>query len=1288
MKSIQETPSGPRQAAAKVDDASSPSQRFEHMVATYLSSNPFVAGAVHQTKFVPELELRFGAGNHPLMRPISKIDYSRVVQALYSAGFAPDAHGPDGLCILRAQAGYTDTRTNQYKISNVRAEIVGVDLIQEYCRTNSLQKLLSMPAQTQAKAEKIKFTEKMSATYKTDSREGPRNYVKPVEFPDFGFRVSYQTESYYSPTSDKGRRIIADWPDAKKTFRYLNRVRFAHPTLPIFADISIVKKSKTTGKVPVPQYTVQDAGVFTNPETYEIELEVDNQRAGSHTLPQLMVHLRKCIRLVLGALQETRFPIGFAETRQVLAGYLKLIHQDNPVPKSETGKMERQVDADATADEDVANILDDRNVKYRLPRFFVGPSSLTLQVDHIVPLSVESTHVPNIRNHYTVTDKADGERRLLYVASSGRVYMITPTLNVIFTGAMATKRSHTSSSEKGKDADVYETLLDGEYITYDKLGQPLHSYMAFDMYFLQGKSVRKEGFYPINVEERQQGNFRFLYLEKYLQAIALNSVMTDVTTSPTTTSPTSPTSPTAAAAVAASSELDRLCGFDLQKKNFYVASGDSEESIFESCQLLLGKVEEGLFPYNTDGIIFTPASMGVGADRIGVTSRPVKDTWEHSFKWKPPRFNTIDFLVKVQHDKRGQEEIKYLYERGQNMQDNAMTLPQYKTLILNCGFDPKKHGYVNPCNDVLHDRISSSSSGGRGEDDDKYKPVIFQPTDPYDANAGFSHVLLRDGVMMSEEGEPFETNMIVEFKYDMEREGAWKWVPLRVRYDKTAELRAGQKNYGNSYHVANSNWSSIHRPVTQDMLTTGKDIPTPSSIQNDVYYNRKTRDTNTQALRNFHNLYVKRTLIVGVSNPKAQLIDFACGKAGDLSKWRAAKLRFVLGVDLSRDNIQNKLDGACARYLKECSKYGEHNMPKCLFFAGDSGKNIRTTGDAFTSATERGYVKAIFGQGNKDPTDLPPAVFNRYGTGETGFDVGSCQFAIHYFFENELTLHSFLRNVSDCIRVGGYFIGTTYDGKTLFDQLRNKPKGGAWTLMKNDTKIAEITKDYDGDEFPDTNQSIGYQIQVFQETINQVFPEYLVNFNYFTQLMDEYGFQLVSNEDAHHIGLPASTGMFEDLYKKMMHECSGGGGRRLSKNEYGTAADMSEDEKKISFLNRYFAFKKMRTVNTENLYKIIHNRATIELQHQTAETQAIPVSTANATATATTTTVIIRTKKLKNKLTIPCTKTMTTIVEPEKLVEESKEPVGESNEPEKRVEEEEPKTTIIIRRTKPKTKKI
>ena len=98
---------------------------FERMVQHYLESNPLT----RTDNKTSELEIRFGT-NPKVARPISKIDYDNVVKQLYACGFTPETD--DGVHMLRIQNEYTDLRTGQKKMSNVRAEIMGLDLIQEY----------------------------------------------------------------------------------------------------------------------------------------------------------------------------------------------------------------------------------------------------------------------------------------------------------------------------------------------------------------------------------------------------------------------------------------------------------------------------------------------------------------------------------------------------------------------------------------------------------------------------------------------------------------------------------------------------------------------------------------------------------------------------------------------------------------------------------------------------------------------------------------------------------------------------------------------------------------------------------------------------------------------------------------------------------------------------------------------------------------------------------------------------------------------------------------------------
>jgi hypothetical protein len=237
----------------------SASKGFEKMVAAYLASNPVMS----QNRKTSELEVRFGT-NPRLARPISKIDYENVVKQLHASGFTTS--DPDGMHMLRIQNEYYDIRSQATKVSNIRAEIVGLDLIQEYCKSNSLQKLIDMPSTSTSRGNKIKFTQKSPPLQGTQQGQGTSDGpMRPVDFTDYNFRVAYQMEQDYTVEWNIAKNILNKWTDSKKLFRYINRVRFSHPTLPIFADLSILRVSPKIGKkTPVPHYTVQDAKLFQN----------------------------------------------------------------------------------------------------------------------------------------------------------------------------------------------------------------------------------------------------------------------------------------------------------------------------------------------------------------------------------------------------------------------------------------------------------------------------------------------------------------------------------------------------------------------------------------------------------------------------------------------------------------------------------------------------------------------------------------------------------------------------------------------------------------------------------------------------------------------------------------------------------------------------------------------------------------------------------------------------------------------------------------------------------------
>jgi hypothetical protein len=1147
-------------------------QEFNNRIKQYLADgNPMFRSDGKENEF----EIRFGT-NSQSSRPLSKINYDNVVKQLLRNGFHTD--NQNGSQMLRIH--YQDSLTDDKKMSNIRAEIVGVDLIQEYCKTNSIQKIADMTSNI---INKINFTKKSSTKDKND------NWQRPIDMFDMNFRVSYQLEQSFNVQVPFIKSVINTWSDRKKIFRLLNRVRFQHPDMPIFADVSIVRSSKRFAKtsstiidggadrfksmgtnVPIPTYTIQESGVFTNVETYEIELEIDNSRVGNGTLydtpDKIMDVLRNCIRIVLCGIQQCFYPISFTERDVVLNSYMKTIRDDKDY---EYKKI---------------NMNDKRTLFSNF--VFIGPGSITLQREHILPKK-EGSQYGNVLEHYTITEKADGERKLLFIHEDGRIYLIDNNFNVEFTGM------------KTDEKTIFNSIIDGEHIKYDKNGSPYNLYAAFDVYYVNKKSFREKMFYP-EMEGELENNYRLPILQKLVGLLKPSSIVGEKKIFhwkehvnkkgekywfDAKSGQISKTKP----------KMEYSCKLLVQCKQFEVVSTD--KNVFECCSNILKKVQDNIFKYHTDGLIFTPSNTGVGGTGPGLVGPINNSTWELSFKWKPVEQNTIDFLVTVKKDKTGKDEVIHIFQNGINT-SGTQNIEQYKTLELMCGYNEKEDGYMNPYQDLLNDNIPSpTTKTTSNEKRNDYRPELFIPTDPYDVNAYISKIKLQtDGsnlLMVSEEGDYFEDSTIVEFRYDSNMPIDMRWIPMRVRYDKTQKLRNGEKQFGNAYRVANSNWRSIHYPITMEMITTGENIP--DLIEEGVYY-KTNNQNNTQGLRDFHNLFVKKKLIMGVSNQNDTLIDYAVGMAGDLSKWISSRLSFVFGIDISHQNIHNKKRGACARYLN--LRRDNHSMPSALFVVGDSGVNIRElksfVGDS--NSKDKMVANAVFGKGPKDATIIGKGTVARYGIGENGFNISSCQFALHYFFENATRLHGFIRNLAECTKINGYFIGTCYDGKSIFKILNKKKDSESVTFLANDAngnrvKICEIIKKYNDTGFPDDDTSLGYAIDVYQESINNVAREYLVNFNYLTEVLSNYGFVLITKDEANQIGLPNNSGLFSELYDFMKNEIKQNP-RTIS--DYKEAPFMSSPEKSLSFLNRYFIFKKTTHVDASKVSKMLLKGTTIE----------------------------------------------------------------------------------------------
>ncbi|VDO83254.1 unnamed protein product [Heligmosomoides polygyrus] len=125
---------------------------------------------------------------------------------------------------------------------------------------------------------------------------------------------------------------------------------------------------------------------------------------------------------------------------------------------------------------------------------------------------------------------------------------------------------------------------------------------------------------------------------------------------------------------------------------------------------------------------------------------------------------------------------------------------------------------------------------------------------------------------------------------------------------------------------------------------------------------------------------------------RPRVLDLACGKGGDLRKWRIANVHSVVMADVANVSLTQ----AKERY-EEMAQRERHGLFPAEFIHSDCCKD-----------------------------DLKSKI-----TGPKEFDLVSCQFSLHYSFIDEQSARTFLRNATETLRPGGFLIGTLPDAERI-----------------------------------------------------------------------------------------------------------------------------------------------------------------------------------------------------------------------------------------------------------------
>lgn len=221
-------------------------------------------------------------------------------------------------------------------------------------------------------------------------------------------------------------------------------------------------------------------------------------------------------------------------------------------------------------------------------------------------------------------------------------------------------------------------------------------------------------------------------------------------------------------------------------------------------------------------------------------------------------------------------------------------------------------------------------------------------------------------------------------------------------------------------------------------------------------------------LRNFNN-WVKSMLIddylsTVTANKKQgmpiKVLDLCCGKGGDLFKWKKGNVNHVVCADIAGNAVA------------DCQKrYEDLKMKNKYMF----------TAEFIVADCTRVLLRTKY----KDPTIL--------------FDLVSCQFSFHYCFESLTQAETMLHNISDCLRPGGYFIGTIPNAVDIVGRKRKAKKN--WF----GNRVFTITFEED---LPEPYPLFGAKYNFHLHEVVDC-PEYLVHFPTLERLAAKFGLKLI-----------------------------------------------------------------------------------------------------------------------------------------------------------------------------------
>lgn len=226
-------------------------------------------------------------------------------------------------------------------------------------------------------------------------------------------------------------------------------------------------------------------------------------------------------------------------------------------------------------------------------------------------------------------------------------------------------------------------------------------------------------------------------------------------------------------------------------------------------------------------------------------------------------------------------------------------------------------------------------------------------------------------------------------------------------------------------------------------------------------------------MRNFNN-WIKSILInryinrikekVALGAP-LRVMDMCCGKGGDLLKWSKGNITHLICTDIAEVSVEQ-----CEARYKNMAQKGDHGgkMFTAEFFAADATlKRLR----------------------------------EKYRDPSVELHLVSCQFAFHYCFESLKQAEFMLKNAAECLKEGGYFIGTI---PNAYEIMKRQRAAGGDSFGNDVYKISFLC---DTEKPPLFGAKYNFQLDGVVDC-----PEFLVYFPMLVKLALKFGLKLVEKQ--------------------------------------------------------------------------------------------------------------------------------------------------------------------------------